>query len=71
MPASSAEERIANDEVLFELRRIDITRTRGVVVIVVYTSCAIFIVLPGCVIIFRSESVNVLADGHNHELDLV
>jgi hypothetical protein len=71
MPASVVEEGNANEGVLFVLRRIDVTRTRGVVVIVVYTSCAIFIVMPGCVIVMRAESVNVLIDGHSHELDLV
>jgi hypothetical protein len=69
MPASLAEG--GDDAVLFVLRKIDVLRIRGIVVITIYTSCAIFIIVPGCVLVFRAESVNVMTGSHNHEMDLV
>jgi hypothetical protein len=39
--------------------------------ITLYTTCAIFIIAPGCVLVFRQESLNVMTAGQNYEVDLV
>jgi hypothetical protein len=54
----------------FELKKIDVVKSRGVEVLVVHTSCAIFMFVPGFVIVFRELYINVMAAGHSYELDL-
>lgn len=56
--------------VVFELRKIDVIKSRGIDVLVVYTSCAIILFVPGCVVIFREFTLNVLCAGHSYELEL-
>jgi hypothetical protein len=70
MPANLVAEG-REEPVVFALRKVEVLRIRGIVLITLYTTCAIFIIAPGCVLVFRQESLNVMTAGQNYEVDLV
>jgi hypothetical protein len=70
MPTTARVEGDSREGHHFELRSIDVTRSQGVTVVAIHTACAIVLLAPGCVIVFRTHQMNVMIEGSNHELDL-
>jgi hypothetical protein len=70
MPTNAGVEEESREAYLFELRKIEVTRSQGVTVVAIHTNSAIILLAPGCVIVFRTHQVNIMIEGSNHELDL-
>jgi hypothetical protein len=53
-----------------DVSRIDVARCRGVDVIILYTSTAVYVLVLGCVLMIRHSVVDVLYAGHRYEIEL-
>lgn len=66
--SNAGEEAQFLDPELLEIHRVDVARARGVEVVILYSSCATFLLMLGCVVIFKDRKMTVLCAGHRYEL---